>query len=308
MIKRNLRQIADEEGFNHFGIAECTTLDKEEQEIYENFIAEGRNAGMEYMKKYPQIRNNPALLIPETTARSIIATAVSYYYPTPQPVLRWARYALGKDYHIVIRKHLQSLADYIESLGFKARICVDTAPLRERLWAVRAGIGTIGRNNLLLTDSGSYVLLGFIVTDAPLPADKPLEKKHCTGCGACLRACPGNALKNTGNGTSMDANLCNSYLTIEHRGALPDNLNIKNRIYGCDVCQEICPANIKPAKSKWEEFKPSEQILGLTSEQISSLTPEQYSSIFRDTSIKRAKLSGLKRNADYIRNKHPNCE
>lgn len=288
-----LRQLSASQGFNLFGIAGATAIPQTERDTYESFIARGRHAGMEYLEKYTDIRSNPSLLLDgNANAKSIIAVAASYYTPTPQPNLRWARYALGQDYHNIIRARLRPLADLLIQKGHQARICVDTAPLREKYWAVKAGLGTIGLNTLLLTEIGSYVLLGFIVTDAQLPPSAPLTESLCTKCGACIRSCPGKALA---EGT-IDARRCNSYLTIESRQPLPENLRLGRRIYGCDICQEACPANRNPLPATIPELLPNPRILGLTPDDIAALTPETYAETFRGSAIKRAKLSGLLRN------------
>lgn len=291
-LREKLRRAAQEQGFVRFGIAAAEAVPESVDAQFSEFIAQGRHGEMDYLEKYSEIRRNPSLLLDNARARSIIAVAASYYTDTPQPGLRWARYALGKDYHDIIRLKLGPLKQMLAQAGFQARICVDTAPLYEKYWAVRAGIGTIGMNSLLLTPAGSYVLLGFIVTDAELPADRPLDIELCTRCGACVRACPGKAIDFDG----INASKCNSYLTIESRGELPENLRLGKRIYGCDICQEVCPVNRNPTPARWEEFLPNSEILSLTPEKILSLTPESYSHIFRGSAIKRAKLAGLLRN------------
>lgn len=298
-LRNILAAEAERQGFCRFGVAELQKVDPADSASYMSHIAAGRHAQMDYMTRYQDIRENPALLLEGAHAASVIAVASSYYTDTPQPVLRWARYALGDDYHTAVRNHLQPLAEILASAGFEARICVDTAPLREKYWAAKAGLGTIGKNTLLLTPCGSYVLLGFIITDAPLPPDSPMTESLCPAeCDACLKACPGKALTVLENGqTANDARRCNSYLTIEHRGDLPQGLRLGKRIYGCDICQEVCPVNRSPAMTRWVEFTPRASVLSLTRGQIADMTQEQFSTLFRNSAIKRTKLAGLKRNA-----------
>lgn len=293
LLKAKLRASALEQGFVRFGVAGIEAVEDKAVDEYDRFISEGRNGQMSYLANYRDIRINPALLVPEVAACSVIAVAASYYTPVQFNNLRWARYALGDDYHDVIRNKLAPLAKELADNGFAARICVDTAPLRERYWAEKAGLGTIGENGLLLTDAGSYVLLGFIITDAALPADKPLEKPLCSHCGACRKACPSGALRCE---SGFDARRCNSYKTIEFRGEFSGETALGNRIYGCDICQEVCPVNRNPEPAVWKEFMPRPAILGLSREDILEMKQEQFSMIFRNSAIKRTKLAGLVRN------------
>jgi len=287
---------------------------------YNRWIADGRHATMSYLEKYPDLRRDPRRLL--EGAQSLISCAFNYYYPPadkPSP-LKWASYALGDDYHDVIRERLGRVTRLItSSTGAECRICVDTAPLRERYWAVRAGLGFIGLNNqLIIPGAGSRFFLGEIITTLPLAADSPCTQT-CGGCRRCIDRCPGKALDtietvNNYDGRSVattegriDSRKCLSYLTIEHRGPLPEGLNPGRRIYGCDECQDACPHNADSPVSTIHEFRPRPEILRLTAADISAMNQEEFSSLFRRSAIKRAKLAGLQRNAAAI-SPTPNAE
>lgn len=254
---------------------------------------------MEYMERYSEARHDPRLLL--DGAESIIVAAFNYYTPVNHgscvtggsAPLKWARYALGRDYHEEIRDRLSGVAEEITALtGAQCRVTVDTAPLRERYWAMEAGVGFIGINNqLIIPGTGSWVLLGEIITTLPLEADEPC-RLSCDGCMKCVKACPGHALD--GNG-GMDAARCMSYLTIEYRGEGP--IGCGDRIYGCDICQEVCPHNSCASPSEIAAFAPRESILSLTRDDILTMEQGTFSRIFTHSAIKRAKLAGLLRNA-----------
>ena len=251
------------------------------------------------MERYAEVRHDPRLLL--DGAESIIVAAFNYYTPAnhggavagSSAPLKWARYALGRDYHEEIRERLSAVAGEITSItGAQCRVTVDTAPLRERYWAVEAGLGFIGVNNqLIIPGTGSWVLLGEIITTLPLDADEPC-RLSCDGCMRCVKACPGRALDGHGG---MDAGRCMSYLTIEFRGEGP--IGCGDRIYGCDICQEVCPHNSCSSPSKIPAFTPRESILSLTHDDILTMEQGEFSRIFTHSAIKRTKLAGLRRNA-----------
>lgn len=275
------------------GFARAGEVDAADKALYEGWIASGKNADMDYLARYAGVRSDPRLLL--DGAESVIAAAFNYYTPAPEGLggLRWARYALGDDYHDEARRRLGAVAAEIEAReGAACRVCVDTAPLRERYWARKAGLGFTGLNNMLIIPgAGSWTVLGFIITTLRLEPDMPVEGS-CGECGACAAACPGRALDGRGG---MDARRCRSYLTIEYRGEeLPA---LGQRIYGCDICQEVCPWNSRYQRpTEIEAFRPRPEILSLTAADIIDMEPERFSSVFRRSAIKRAKLRGLKRN------------
>ena len=289
-----LQGLLEQAGADAWGVAPCTDVAEEDARLYEEWIASGKHGEMKYLESWPEIRRRPGLLL--EGARSIICAAFSYYNPENRGEggLRWARYALGTDYHDEIRRRLSEAAKAItEKTGAECRVCVDTAPLRERLWAERAGVGYIGKNGLLIVPgAGSWCVLGFILTGHEF-SPTPAEPRSCLGCGRCVRACPGQALDGRGG---IDARRCRSYLTIEYRGSEMPRLT-GGRVYGCDICQEVCPHNRYAPTTRTEAFWPRPGVLGLTLGKIAEMTQEEFSALFRGSAVKRTKLAGLRRNA-----------
>lgn len=323
-----LLPLIEKAGAVKFGIAPLEPVAPDEFARYERWLAEGHHGSMAYLANHLAIRRNPALLLSTSSDAtvpsegSILSFAFPYFSGNPyrEGRLRFARYSLGDDYHDVLRTRLRPVADAItEATGCQARICVDTAPIMERYWAVRAGLGYIGKNHqLIIPGIGSHVFLAEIVTGAtfsgnlhesfertegdrrvlPLQSSTVRENSSCLNCGRCLRACPMGALTDN----DFDGRRCLSYLTIEHRRELPPDLTLSNgRVYGCDLCLEACPLAL-PLHSEEDgifplpEFQPRDEILNLTAAKLESLTPEEYSLIFRHSPVKRAKLAGLRRN------------
>lgn len=297
MNTEQLDSIMRSSGAVAWGVATAEPVDSEAWERRERWISDGNNAGMEYLDRYPGVRRDPRNLLGE--ARSVIVAAYSYYPSRRQPAYapQFAWYAYGRDYHEVVRARLERVASRLDEVyaGARFRICVDTAPLMERYWAVKAGVGFIGRNaQLIVPGHGSACFLGEIVTTIPLPASTPSEGACPDGCDLCIRACPGGAISRE---CTVDARRCLSYLTIEHRGAFTDGMpQLGRRIYGCDACQSACPLNRGISPTDIPEFSPSEALMSLTDSDIATLTPERFSSIFSHSAVKRAKLAGLLRN------------
>lgn len=276
------------------GFAEAGPLTEAETGIFDRWLAAGRHAGMDYMERYADLRADPRSLLDGT--RSILSLAFPYAQPVRHPL--FADYALGEDYHTALRRILAPVAALMESSvpGSATRICIDTAPVRERVWAVRAGLGFIGLNNLLIVPGiGSKVFLAEILWTAAAEPSAPLPQSRCEGCGACVRACPGGALDCCGG---LDARRCLSYLTIEHRGPLPEALSLRGRrIYGCDVCQDVCPHNRVTPPPVPEAFVPSPALLNLTLADAASITDDSFRLLFRNSAVRRTKAAGLRRNA-----------
>lgn len=306
MDASELRRRLKDAGVFKSGIARVEAVDADTVTGYDRWLSEGMNGEMAYLEKYHDIRSNPALLLPG--ARSVVSCAFNYWWGPVDSPLRWASYALGDDYHDVVRGRLQSVTDAITAeTGAECRVCVDTAPILERYWAVRSGVGFIGLNQqLIIPGAGTHFFLGEIITTLDLVPDAPCMLT-CGECRRCLRACPGGALRENneapGNQTAeitLDSRRCLSYLTIEYRGEFPEGTRLGKHIYGCDVCQEVCPHNSKAPLSDIEEFRPRAAILRLDTDAILEMRQEDFSAIFRKSAIKRTKLAGLQRNARAI--------
>jgi len=290
-------------GFQRTVIADLRPM-RQSLARYEQWIDKGYAAGMNYLKRDPEARHSPALLFAE--ARSAIVVSVSYYTPAPPdpgPYFgRVASYAVGLDYHAVLRRKLRELKVAIEAeIGrpLLGKAFTDDVQLQERSLAARHGLGFAGRNTLIIGPKlmGSYNFIGELLTDLPLEADEP----YVGTCGKCFRCgvqCPTDAILPEG---SLDANLCISYLTIEHKGAIPIELRPKlgKWVFGCDVCQEVCPYNQRPPGTPWAEFQP-EAGVGHHLDLLKLLeikNEEQFLKHFQNTALKRPKRQGLLRNA-----------
>lgn len=297
-VKEAIREAILAAGACRVGFAVAEPVDKAVSEGYADWIAGGCHAEMGYLDRYHDVRNDPRLLLDGT--RTVISCAFDYRQAERHPL--FADYSLGVDYHEVIRRRLTPVAEEMcRSFGGETRICVDTAPIRERYWAARAGVGFIGLNGLLIVDGiGSKVFLAEIIWTGEVSPDASRLGESCSQCGVCLKVCPGLALKGD---RTLDARRCNSYLTIEHRGDLPEDLKLPGRIYGCDICQDVCPHNRADGATNIPEFSPSEVLMRLDIEAISHLTPESFNQIFRHSAVRRTKLTGLLRN---IRNSRRN--
>lgn len=292
----DLRSIAADAGAVRCGAAPAGSIAEEDVAQFNKWISEGRNADMAYMERNADLRSDPRLLL--EGAQTVIVCAFSYF--TSKPVkLSIARYARGRDYHEVIRERLQQISDRITAQhGGNTRLCVDTAPLRERLWARRCGVGIIGLNNqLIVPGNGSYVFLGTILWTGNAEMSQPIEG-HCGRCRRCVAACPAGALSKIG--TALDARRCLSYLTIEHRGEFAEGTDLCGRLYGCDECQRVCPHNAGVSETEITDFHPSEGLMQLTAADVEAMTPQQFNAMFRHSAIKRTKLAGLQRNLSAI--------
>lgn len=302
----DLNSVLSNLGFPWAAISLDSPVEPAAVERYRAWLAEGRHAGMKYLEKYDDLRQDPRTLL--EGARTLIAVAFPYF--TDEKInLPVSLYARGRDYHEVVRERLTGIA---AALPGDSRVCVDTAPLRERYWAQRAGLGFIGKNNqLIIPGSGSFFFLGFILntmTYQDYTADKSSDQ--CGSCRKCVDACPGRCLSDDGRG--LDARRCLSYLTIEHRGPLPPSLFTLHpspfTLYGCDICQRVCPHNAGARPTPIADFHPSEEFAALTVDDISKMTPGEFNRLFRHSAIKRAKLAGLQRNlsaSEFFRNFAP---
>lgn len=253
---------------------------------------------MQYCEKYCDVRDDPRLLL--DGAKTVISCAFPYFSGHSTTLI--SRYALGADYHHVVKERLMRLAQKIqEAYGGECRAVVDTAPMRERYWAVKSGIGFIGLNNqLIIPGMGSYFFLGELLWTGEVSPDDACDLT-CIKCRRCIILCPGKALDGKG---ACDARKCVSYLTIEHRGELPADANLAGKIYGCDVCQQVCPHNRAEPVEPLAEFMPDAEIAGLTPDELKGMTASHYKKITARSAMRRAPLQQLLRNIGHNEAQH----
>lgn len=292
-------------GFLACGIAKAEKLTGEEERL-ETYLKNGYHGQMRYMENHFEKRLDPTKL--EEGTNSVIVLLYNYYTPVKQkdtdaPIL--SKYAYGVDYHFVIKDKLKLLLKYIqEKFGkINGRCFVDSAPILERAWAQKAGLGWIGKNgNLINKNFGSFFFISEILVDIELEPNKEIQKNYCGQCKRCIEACPTNAIVNPG---VVDGSKCISYLTIELKEEIPVEFKgkLEKRMFGCDICQDVCPFNIKRAKRHTEkQFEPSELLLNMAKEDWMNITQEKFSEVFKKSAVKRTKLKGLKRNIDFLYN------
>ena len=271
---------------------------------YEQWLKDGHAGEMDYLEKHLSLKRDPRQILPE--AQSIVALAINYYTLDPPKSLaedssrgQISRYAWGTDYHRLIRLKLDRLATFIQKAAeekVKTRVYVDTAPVLEREYAERAGIGWIAKNtNVIHWRAGSWFFLGGILVSIKLDTDVPLLRGSCGTCTRCIEACPTDAILAP---NILDSRLCISYLTIELKGSIPHKLRpqMDNLIFGCDICQEVCPWNSKAVPTKERDFYPRKGNLAPTLLSLINMTQEQFSRRFKHSPIKRAKRRGFLRN------------
>ena len=294
--------MASHAGFDYCGIAKTQVLDEDARRL-EIWLSKGMHGTMQYMENHFDLRIDPSKLVPG--AKSVI-TLLLNYYPEKEQVTgapKISKYAYGNDYHEVIRDKLkQFLLQIKEQIGeVHGRGFVDSAPVLERAWAKKAGIGWIGKNgNLITKQSGSFFFIATLIVDLELQYDDAFVKDYCGTCTKCIDNCPTDAIL---PGKVVDGSKCISYFTIELKDALiPDKMKGKfdNWMFGCDVCQDVCPWNRFSKSTEEINFTPIPEILYLTSSDWEALTEETFKSIFKNSPLKRAKFDGIKRNLNFI--------
>lgn len=301
----NIKLKAADIGFSKVGIVAPEPLIEENARLID-WLGRGFHGEMAWMEREPEKRTDPRILFPD--AKSIVIVALNYFTPyrheTDANTGKISRYAWGDDYHDVVREKLTELLSWIKSEdpSVDGKICVDTAPMMDKAWAVRAGLGWLGKHsNVITTELGSWIFIGSLLLNIELEYDTQTIEDHCGSCTACLDACPTNAIVEP---YVVDSRKCISYVTIELRGdELPENVadKLDGWIYGCDICQDVCPWNRFEQPTEMTRFEPrlGETSLGLNV--ISEMTHEEYVPRFRRSAIKRTKLAGLKRNARQLK-------
>src|SRR5262245_14223947 len=296
-------------GFDKVGVAPARALTEEGARL-EEWLASGFHGRMSYMARDPQRRADPRSLLP--SAKSVVSVALNYFRPEKRPENRLgapetgkiSRYAWGDDYHEVLHDKLRSLLEWIcerasEVEGqVEGKICVDSGPMMDKAWAARAGLGWIGKHtNLITKEFGSWVFLGELLLSIELDYDSFIEPDHCGKCRACIDACPTRAIIEP---YQLDATRCISYGTIELRETeLPEPMksNLEGWVFGCDICQDVCPWSRFSKETAEERFEPREGVVEPRLREMVEMSQEEFSTRFRKSAIKRAKLAGLKRNA-----------
>jgi epoxyqueuosine reductase len=301
-ISHLIKRRAQELGFLDCGISEVHFL-KEEEDRLRRWLQAEMNGEMNYMENNLEKRLNPGLLV--ENARSVISVLLNYFPVVGQsdpdaPIL--SKYAYGVDYHFVMKEKLAELLHFLQTeiAPCEGRCFVDSAPVLDRAWAARAGLGWIGKNtNLISPEHGSFFFIGELIVDLELPADEKVVRNHCGNCTRCIDACPTKAIIEP---YVLDARKCISYQTIEIKGEIDPELKgkFKNRMFGCDICQDVCPWNLKSVPHLESAFVANESVLKMKKEEWFSLDKATFNKLFKKTAVKRAKFEGLKRNLDFL--------
>ncbi|WGQ11216.1 tRNA epoxyqueuosine(34) reductase QueG [Pedobacter gandavensis] len=290
-------------GFMQCGIAKAGFLEEEAPRL-ENWLKKEYHGEMNYMENHFDKRLDPRLLVDD--AKSVISLTLNYYPESQQQdpeAPKISKYAYGMDYHLVIKEKLFQLLNFIsEEIGeVSGRAFVDSAPVLDRAWAKRAGIGWVGKNsNLINKKSGSFFFLAELIVDLELEYDQPFQTDHCGTCTKCIDACPTDAILSP---FIIDAKKCISYLTIELREEIPKSFNDKmeNWMFGCDICQDVCPWNRFSTPHTEPQFQANQTLLNMKKEDWMDITEDVFKTIFKNSAVKRTKFKGLTRNIDFIK-------
>ena len=296
-----VKQLALQNGFDYCGIAKAVMLDDDARRL-EEWLHKGMHGSMKYMENYFDLRVDPTKLV--HGAKSVITLLQNYYPSQQQSEKTISKYAYGQDYHEVIKASLKKMIDELqEKIGdFQGRGFVDSAPVLERSWAQRSGLGWIGRNgNLITKQSGSFFFIATLIVDVELNYDDPFAKDFCGSCNRCVESCPTSAIlpDKTINGSQ-----CISYFTIELKDEIiPEEMKgrFQNWMFGCDTCQDVCPWNRFSKPHSQPAFEPLPEILNFTSKEWEELSEEAFRKIFKHSPLSRAKHKGIRRNARFLK-------
>lgn len=298
---RFLKRKANNLGFLSCGISKAVFLEEEATKL-ENWLNDGKHGKMKYMENNFDMRLDPRKLVPD--AKSVISLSYNYYNDNLQKdkdAPKISKYAYGNDYHKVIKEKLKILFKELQNKfgDINGRVFIDSAPIMEKAWAAKSGLGWIGKNtNLISQKVGSFYFLAEIIVDLEFEYDTPVTD-HCGSCTACIDSCPTGALVKP---YEIDASKCISYLTIELKDQIPSEFNGKmdNWAFGCDVCQDVCPWNRFSRKHNEPLFNPNQEMMKMGKKEWEELTEETFEVIFKNSAVKRTKYKGLKRNISFI--------
>jgi epoxyqueuosine reductase len=298
---RFIKKEAARLGFMGCGISRADFLEEEAPRL-EEWLQKGMHGSMSYMENHFDKRLDPRKLVPG--AKSVISMTFNYYTPGKQEdpeAPKISQYAYGTDYHFVLKDKLKELlASMREAFGdIDGRVFVDSAPVLDKAWALRSGLGWMGKNtNIIHPKAGSFFFIAEIICDLELPADEPIND-FCGTCTKCLDACPTQAIVEP---YVVDGSKCISHYTIELKGALPEGLvdQFDNWMFGCDICQDVCPWNRFSKQHQEPAFEPHPDLLHLSKAEWKELTADTFNEIFKKSAVKRTKYAGLKRNIEYL--------
>ncbi len=297
-----IKQEAKRLGFESCGISKADFLEKEASNL-ENWLKNGFHGKMNYMENYFDKRLDPRLLLDD--AKSVISLSYNYFPKELQnnDTYKIAKYAYGEDYHHIIKGKLKELTFFIENLigQVNGRAFVDSAPVLERAWAEKSGVGWRGKNSLLLQkNKGSFFFLAELILDIELAYDNPFKADHCGTCTKCIDACPTNAILPN---NTIDGSKCISYFTIELKDEIPTSMKRKfeDWMFGCDICQDVCPWNRFSKPHSEEKFKPHPDLFSMSKNDWQEITEEVFQIIFKKSAVKRTKFAGLVRNISFLK-------
>jgi epoxyqueuosine reductase len=304
VLSRAIKQQARTVGFEKVGLVQAETLQQERQKLLD-WLARGYEGEMAWMRREPHKRTDPRILFP--AARSVVVVALNYYTPhkhrNDSETGKVSRYAWGDDYHDVVGSKLHTLLDWIQMQvpTVEGKVCVDIQPMMDKAWAVRAGLGWIGKHtNLITQEYGSWVFIGELLLNLELEYDVDEVEDHCGNCTLCIDACPTTAIVEP---YVVDSNLCISHATIESRAPqLREDVaeKLEGWFYGCDICQDVCPWNRFEQPTTETRFRPRGHNVNASLSETLALTPAAYAERFRGSAMKRAKLAGFQRNAQAL--------
>jgi len=301
---RFIKQTATRLGFEYCGITKAKRLDDDAERL-EQWLNSNMHGTMKYMENHFDLRVNPALLVPG--AKSVI-TLLKNYFPKKQQeenALKISKYAFGKDYHDVIRSQMKIFLQLIkDEIGeVNGRGFVDSAPVLERSWAQRSGVGWIGKNgNLITKQGGSFFFIATLITDLELVYDDPFAKDFCGSCTKCIDVCPTEAILPN---KVVNGSKCISYFTIELKDSIiPGEMKGKfdDWAFGCDICQDVCPWNRFSKETEEPNFTPLPELLNLTTKEWEAMTEETFKKLFKDSAISRTRWKGMQRNIRFLQN------